>query len=337
MHIPDGYIDLPTSAAAGVVALGAVGVSVRKAGRALGDRQVPVAGMAAAFVFVLQMLNFPVAAGTTGHLIGGALAAILLGPWVAVVVMTVVILLQALLFADGGITALGLNVVTMALISVLVAWLVFRLVAVVLPRTGASVVTAAAIASWASVVAASFGFVLAYAVGGAPHVPVATVLTAMVGVHALIGIGEGLITASVVATVLAVRPDLVHGARVLGIRRAVAVPVDRRAVTAFVVSGVVVAAALLAVVAPRAAADPDGLQRVALDQGFAEAAVGSPVAGSPLADYGVASVPDADVGTIVAGAVGLALAFGLGAAVLAVSARHGSRGRVPLQREPDRP
>ncbi len=336
MHVPDGYLDLATSAAAGVTAVGGVGVSLRMAGRALGDRQVPVAGLAAAFVFVVQMVNFPVAAGTTGHLIGGALAAILLGPWVGVVVLTVVVVLQALLFADGGVSALGVNVVNMALIAVLVGWLVFRLVATLLRRTAAAVVIASAVASWASVVAASGGFVAEYAVGGAGQVPVRTVLTAMVGVHALIGIGEGLITASVVATVLAVRPDMVYGAKVLGVRRAVRVHTDRRAVAAFVAAGVLVTVALVVFVAPHAATDPDGLERVATDNGIAADAVGSAVAGSPLAGYGVAGVADAGVGTIAAGVVGLVAVFVLGAALLALAARR-PRGPADAPAQVDAP
>lgn len=332
MHVPDGYLNLATSAAAGVTAVGGVGASLRWAGRALGDRQVPVAGLAAAFVFVVQMVNFPVAAGTTGHLIGGALAAILLGPWVGVVVLTVVVVLQALLFADGGVSALGINVVNMALIAVLVGWLVFRLVATALRRTAAAVVVASAVASWASVVAASGGFVAEYAVGGAGQVPVPTVLTAMVGVHALIGVGEGLITASVVATVLAIRPDMVHGAKVLGVRRAVRVQTDRRAVAAFVAGGVLVTVALVTFVAPHAATDPDGLERVAIDNGIVDDAVTSAVAGSPLAGYGVAGLDDA--GTIVAGVVGLVAVFVLGGALLALAARRQrARGRPGGGRE----
>jgi cobalt/nickel transport system permease protein len=324
VHVPDGYLDLTTSAAAGVVA--AVGVGLRRAGRVLGERQVPFAGLAAAFVFVVQMLNFPVAAGTSGHLIGGALAAILLGPSVGVVVLTVVVVLQALLFADGGVSALGVNVVNMAVISVLVGWLVFRVVVSLARRTAAGVVVGAAVASWASTVAASLGFVAEYSVGGSGQVPASTVLAAMVGVHSLIGVGEGLITASVVATVLAVRPDLVHGARVLGVPRSERVRTDRRAVAAFVVGGVLVTLALVVLVAPHAASDPDGLERVATDHRIAVDSVDSVAAGSPVADYQVAGVADADVGTIVAGALGLAAVFLVGAALLAVAAR---RARVP--------
>ena len=325
MHIPDGYINLATSAGAGVTAAGGLGAILHRVRTTLSERQIPLAGLAAAFIFVVQMLNFPVAAGTSGHLLGGALVAILLGPWVGAIVISVVLLLQALLFADGGISALGLNVLNMGLIAVLVAWLVFRAVTAVLPKTAASVVSAAAVAAWASVVAASGGFVAEYALGGAGRVPVSTVFGAMVGVHALIGIGEGLITASVLAAVLAVRPDLVHGARVLGVRRAVAVSLDRRAVTAFVLAGLTSALLLVVVVAPHASSAPDELERIAAAEGNSGPGQTSLAAGSPLAHYGVAGVADAGVGTIVAGVIGLVATFGAGGAVLLVSSRRAAR------------
>lgn len=324
MHIPDGFINLATSAGAGVTAAGGLGAVLHRVRTTLSERQIPLAGLAAAFIFVVQMLNFPVAAGTSGHLLGGALVAILLGPWVGAIVISVVLLLQALLFADGGISALGLNVVNMALIGVFVAWLVFRLLTALLPKTGAALVGAAAVASWVSVVAASGGFVLEYAWGGTGNAPVSTVFAAMVGVHALIGIGEGLITASVLAAVLAVRPDLVYGARLLGVRRAVAVRADRRATATFVLAGIAAALLLVVVVAPHASSSPDGLERVASDHGFASTGQTSAAAGSPLAHDSVGGVPDAGVGTILAGAIGLVLTFAVGALVLHISARRGA-------------
>ena len=308
-----------------MTAAGGLAAVLRRLRQTLSERQIPLAGLAAAFIFVVQMLNFPVAAGTSGHLLGAALVAILLGPGVGVIVISVVVLLQALLFADGGISALGLNVVNMALIAVLVAWLVFRGLTAVLPKTAAAVVGAGAVAGWFSVVAASGGFVAEYALGGAGNVPVPTVFRAMVGVHALIGIGEGLITAFVLAAILAVRPDLVHGARILGVRRAVTVSMRRPAVAAFVLSGIGAALLLVIVVAPHASTVPDGLQRVAIDQGLAQHSQISLAAGSPLAKYRVAGVSDAGVGTIVAGVIGLAAAFAIGGVVVLVSSRRASR------------
>jgi cobalt/nickel transport system permease protein len=294
----------------------------------MGERVVPLAGLAAAFIFVLQMLNFPVAAGTSGHLVGGALAAILLGPWVGVVVVTVVILVQGLVFADGGVSALGLNVINMALVTVLVGWGVFRLAARLLPRGAESIVAATAVASWASVVAASVAFTGEYAIGGAGGVPVSTVFGAMVGVHALIGIGEGLISGLVVSAVLASRPDLVYGAKVAGFRGSARAHVSRAAVGGFVVAGIAGAAVLVAVVAPLAASSPDGLERVAIDHGIADSEVASPLSGSPLADYGVAGIADPRIGRILAGILGLGLTFVVGGALMRVSS-HRARSPEP--------
>lgn len=213
MHVPDGFIDVPTSAAfLGVAAVG-VGVSLRGARRELDERTAPMAGLVAAFVFAVQMLNFPVAAGTSGHLLGGALAAILVGPYTAVLCVSVVLLVQGIFFADGGLTALGLNITNMALIAVPVAWLTFRLLRRVLPATRFGVLAATAVAAFVSVPASAVGFVIEYAIGGTTQVPLPTVLVAMGGVHLLIGIGEAVITTLTVGAVLAARPDLVYGAR----------------------------------------------------------------------------------------------------------------------------
>ena len=212
MHIPDGFINAPTSLAAGAAAASGVGVSLRRAARTLQDRQAPLAGLVAAYVFAVQMLNFPVAAGTSGHLLGGLLAAVLVGPWAGALCVAVVLIVQALLFADGGLSALGLNVVNMALVTAWGGYAVFLLLRRALPATKASVTAAAGVAAGVSVVLASLAFVAEYAIGGSGGAPVGTVFGAMVGVHTLIGIGEGIITALTVAAVLAVRPDLVYGA-----------------------------------------------------------------------------------------------------------------------------
>ena len=212
MHIPDGFINAPTSLAAGAVAAGGVGVSLRRAAQTLQERQAPLAGLVAAYIFAVQMLNFPVAAGTSGHLLGGVLAAVLVGPWAGCVCVAVVLVVQSLLFADGGLTALGLNITNMAVVGVFGGWAVFRLLRRVLPATRTSVVAASGIAAGVSVVLAASAFVVEYALGGTGGAPVSTVLAAMVGVHTLIGIGEGVITALTVGVVLGVRPDLVYGA-----------------------------------------------------------------------------------------------------------------------------
>lgn len=213
MHVPNGFLDAPTSVATGVVAAVAVGVALRGARRELDDRTAPMAGLVAAFVFAVQMLNFPVGAGTSGHLMGGAVAAVLVGPWTGLLCVSVVIAVQALLFADGGITALGTNVVLMAVVTALVGWAVFRLAQAVLPKRIGSVPIAAGLGAFVSVPVGALVFVGLYAVGGTADLDLATLTTAMLGVHVLIGIGEGVITFLAVGSIVAVRPDLVLGAR----------------------------------------------------------------------------------------------------------------------------
>jgi cobalt/nickel transport system permease protein len=212
VHIPDGFINASTSLGAGAVAAGGLGVSLRRTAQTLQDRQAPLAGLVAAFIFAVQMLNFPVAAGTSGHLLGGALAAVLVGPWAGAICVAVVLLVQGLLIADGGLTALGLNITNMAIVGTWGGYAVFLLLRRMLPATRSSVAGAAGVAAGISVVLAAIAFVVEYAVGGAGGAPVGTVFAAMVGVHTLIGIGEGIITALTVGVVLGVRPDLVYGA-----------------------------------------------------------------------------------------------------------------------------
>ncbi|MGY1660480.1 energy-coupling factor ABC transporter permease [Geodermatophilus sp. SYSU D00705] len=215
MHVPDGFLDASTSVATGVVAAGTVAVALRGARRELDERTAPLAGLTAAFVFAVQMMNFPVGAGTSGHLIGGALTAVLVGPWTAVLCMTVVLLVQAVLFADGGLTALGTNVTLMGLVAVGVGYGAFRLLSAVLPRTRTGVLTAAGVGAFLSVPAAALAFVALFAVGGVADVPIGTVAATMGGIHLLIGLGEAAISVAVLGAVLTVRPDLVWGARCL--------------------------------------------------------------------------------------------------------------------------
>jgi cobalt/nickel transport system permease protein len=211
MHIPDGLItSVPVIGATTAVSAAAVGWSLRVARHRLDDRQVPLVGLTAAFVFAAQMLNFPVAAGTSGHLIGGVLAAVLLGPWMACLVLAVVLLVQAIGFADGGITVLGANVALMSLVTGVGGYGLFRVLSALLPRTRAGFMTATAVTAWTSVVVASAVASTFIAFGGpfgAAAFP--TVLATMTGIHALIGVGEAVITTLVVGAVLTARPDLV--------------------------------------------------------------------------------------------------------------------------------
>jgi cobalt/nickel transport system permease protein len=213
MHVPDGFLDATTSMATGAVAVAAVGVALRGARRELDDRAAPLAGLVATFVFATQMLNFPVGAGTSDHLLGGALAAILVGPFTGLLCLSVVLLVQCLLFADGGITALGTNIDLMGVVTVAVGWLVFRALQRVLPKRLSSVAPAAAVGAFVSVPAAALCFTGLYAVGGQAEIPLGTLAAAMVGWHLIIGLGEAVITGLAVASIVAVRPDLVYGAR----------------------------------------------------------------------------------------------------------------------------
>lgn len=212
MHAPDGFINAPVSLGTGAVSASILAIAINKAKNELDEKAAPMAGLVAAYVFAAQMLNFPVALGTSGHLLGGALAAILIGPWTAMIAVSVVVILQALLFADGGLTALGFNVFNMGIITVFSGWFVFILLTKFLKgRSG--IVLAAFIAALISVPVSAISFVFQYAIGGTGTLDVLDVLVAMFSVHVLIGIGEGLITALTISAVLALRPDLVFGAR----------------------------------------------------------------------------------------------------------------------------
>ncbi|MER7824407.1 cobalt/nickel transport system permease protein [Streptomyces sp. CG 926] len=322
MHVPDGFINAPVSVAAGAVAAAAVAVSLRGARRELDERTAPLAGLVAAFIFAVQMLNFPVAAGTSGHLLGGALAAILVGPYTGVLCVSVVLLMQGILFADGGLTALGVNITVMGVVTVVVSYAIFRGLLGILPATRRSVTVAAFTGALLSVPAAAAFFTLVYAIGGTTDVPIAKVFTAMVGVHVLIGIGEAAITAATVGAVIAVRPDLVHGARGLTTRLKLRVdgalvdaPAAAPAPTAtgagagstrkVWVTGLVTALVLAGFVSFYASASPDGLEKVAADKGIDEKVEEHASANSPLADYGVKDVDDARLSGGLAGVIGV--------------------------------
>ncbi|MGW4548451.1 energy-coupling factor ABC transporter permease [Streptomyces violaceorubidus] len=344
MHVPDGFINAPTSAVTGVVAAGAIAVSLRGARRELDERTAPLAGLVAAFIFAVQMLNFPVAAGTSGHLLGGALAAILVGPFTGVLCVSVVLLMQGILFADGGLTALGVNITDMAIVTTVVAYALFRGLVKVLPRTRRSVTVASFAAALVSVPAAALAFTLLYGIGGTTDVSIGKVATAMVGVHVLIGVGEAAITALTVGAVIAVRPDLVYGAR--GLQRKLKLrvngelvdapsgapsggapapaPVAARSHRTVWITGLVASLVLAGFVSFYASADPDGLEKVASDKGIDEKAEEHAAADSPLADYGVKDITDARVSGGLAGVIGVGVTVVAGSAVFwAVRRRRG--------------
>jgi cobalt/nickel transport system permease protein len=265
------------------------------------------------------MFNFPVAAGTTGHLIGGALAAILLGPWVGCLVVAIVVVVQALLFADGGVTALGYNVINMAVVPAFGGWALFRLFRLLLPSSAAGVVGATGLAAGASVVLSASAFSLEWLVGASAPVPFDTVFGAMVGVHALIGVGEGVMSALVVAAVLAARPDLVVGARDLPPDRLR----DRPRVGArpFALGGLLLALVFAVVVSQFAFDDPDGLERVATDEGFIEQAEEHPFVGTLFADYATSGVDNESLSLALAGAAGVTITLLVGYGMVSGSRR----------------
>jgi cobalt/nickel transport system permease protein len=225
MHISNGIIGGRVSAATAVLAALLLTVCVRRARVDLDERMAPMAGLVAAFIFAVQMLNFPVLPGVSGHLLGGALAAMLVGPWIGALCVSVVLLVQALFFADGGVTALGLNITNMGLVATAAAYALIALLLRVLPRTPLGLGVTTFVASVVSVVAASQSFVLEYALGGVTHLrgySLGAIAAAMGGTHVLIGIGEGLIAATTVVTVAKARPDLVYALR--GLRSATPAP-----------------------------------------------------------------------------------------------------------------
>ncbi|WP_328782180.1 energy-coupling factor ABC transporter permease [Streptomyces canus] len=342
MHVPDGFIDAPISAATGVVAAAAVAVSLRGARRELDERTAPLAGLVAAFIFAVQMLNFPVAAGTSGHLLGGALAAILVGPCTGVLCVSVVLLMQGILFADGGLTALGVNITDMAVVTTVVAYAVFRGLVKVLPRKRGSITAASFVAAVLSVPAAAVAFTLIYAVGGTTDVSIGKVATAMIGVHVLIGIGEAVITALTVGAVVAVRPDLVYGARGLQQKLKLRVdgqlvdvpaeptPVAARSHRKVWITGLVTSLVLAGFVSFYASADPDGLEKVAADKGIDAKTEKHATADSPLADYGVKDVEDARLSGGLAGVIGVGVTVVAGSTVFWVVRRRRTADTTPV-------
>lgn len=313
MHAPDGFLNPGTALVTGIISVVIVGFALRQSRDQLQDRTIPLAGVTAAFIFAAQMFNFPVAAGTTGHLLGGALAAILLGPSVGVVVVTIVVVVQALVFADGGITALGYNVLNMAIVPAYGGYAVFRLFRKVFPATTGGVIGATGLAAWASVVMSAVAFSIQWLFGATAPVPFDDVFVAMVGVHALIGIGEGLISALAVGAVLSTRPDLVYGAR--GLDRAQLSDQKLAKTRTFVIGGVLVALVFAAVISQFAAPDPDGLESVAEETGFIESGTDHALADSIFADYATSGISNESLSLAIAGIVGtlvtLAVAFGI--------------------------
>lgn len=297
MHIPDGFLDAKTLIASAGLAAAGVGLALRQARRTLPPRRVPLMGLAAAFVFAAQLVNFPVAFGTSGHLLGGVLAAILLGPSGAVVVMTAVLLTQALLFTDGGVLALGANLLNMALLGPLGGYGLYRLVRRMAGPSRRAQIMAAAFAAWASVGLAAAGCAGQLAWSGTFSWGLG--FPAMVNVHLVIGLGEGLLTALILSAIARVRPELLAGDLAgAGTGRVAGVGL-----------GLVVALALALFVAPFASPWPDGLDRIAAVFGFEAKAV--TLWPAPLANYQWPGLTHAVWATAWATGIGTVVAFGL--------------------------
>lgn len=321
MHIPDGILSLPVTGATTLVSTTGVWIALRQLGTSIPRRRIPLMGVSAAFVFAAQMINFPVVAGTSGHLIGSVLACVLLGPCAAVVVMTAVLFVQCLLFADGGLLALGANVANMALAAVLVGSAVVALIRRLLPGPRGLLV-AAAFAAWCSTIAASMCCAAELAWAGVSEWRL--LFPAMAGIHLLIGLGEAVITTLVLAAILKTRPELVPGLT----RQPAAARTGLIAAYGFAAT-----VGLLLFAVPFATSAPDGLEHVGAQLGFSPLLDGVPTVPSPMSDYRAPGVSSAVVATSVAGVAGtvvvFALACGLAAALTPKSAADQSHRRGP--------
>lgn len=292
LHIPDGFLSFVIAIIFWGITIVTVGIAISKTNRSLGEKQVPLMGIMAAFVFAAQMLNFPVAGGTSGHFLGGALSAIVLGPWAGILVMTSVISLQALLFQDGGLLVMGANIFNMGLLTAMIGFGLYRSV---LGRNKGLRLTIAGLAAWLAVVASALMTALQLWLSGTSRLEI--VVPAMLGVHVLIGLGEAIITVAALGLIERTRPDLL----------------DKKAVAArggrgWIYAGVVIS--LLAVVlSPFASADPDGLERVAEDMGFLQLGESAPY--QILPGYTIPFLGDTALSTVVAGLVGALVLLGL--------------------------
>lgn len=286
LHIPDGFLSFTVSIICWVISAVTISLAVSRSNRSLGERQVPLMGVMAAFIFAAQMINFPVAGGTSGHLLGGALAAITLGPWAGMLVMTAVIAVQALLFQDGGLLVMGANILNMGLITAAIGYGLYRGVS---SGSRALKLTVAGIAAWLSVMAGALFTSLQLWLSGTSQLQV--VIPAMLTVHALIGVGEALITVAALTFILQTRPDLLgeHSESAKGSR-------------GWVVAGALISLAVV-LLSPLASADPDGLERVAGDLGFLGTGLSAPYELIP--DYTLPFLGGTALSTIFAGVIGV--------------------------------
>jgi len=297
MHIPDVMMDAKTAVTTVALSAAGLALALRQARLHLPPRRVPLMGLAGAFVFAAQMLNFPVAAGTSGHLIGAVLCAILLGPSAAVVVLTAVLIVQCLMFSDGGVTALGANVFNMAVVGTLGGYAVYYLVSRSFKGLRGQVM-AAAFAGWCSTVLAAMACAGELAMAGT--LPWSKAFPAMAGIHMLIGLGEGLITALALVAIARTRPELLPETDPTP-------PPFRYGVAA--VYGALISLGMAILLSPLASPAPDGLEHVADKLDFAEKPGDRPVLAAPIPDYKMPGVRSRTLATSLAGAAGTAVAF----------------------------
>jgi cobalt/nickel transport system permease protein len=292
MHIPDGFLTLVVSLICWAITISLLAIAIRKTNKVLGEKQVPLMGIMAAFIFAAQMLNFPVAGGTSGHLLGGALAAIVLGPWAAMLVMTAVIAVQGLLFQDGGLIVMGANILNMGLLTAIVGYGLYRIVSKSNTTTRLAV---SGIAAWLSVMTGALATALQLWLSGTAKLNI--VVPAMLGVHALIGLGEALITVAALAFIFRTRPDLLDesSASAQGSR-------------GWVYAGILIALAVT-LLSPLASVNPDGLNRVAKDMGFLGAKQSAPFHIIP--NYTLPFLGQTPLSTILAGALGVIIVLGV--------------------------
>jgi cobalt/nickel transport system permease protein len=292
MHIPDGFLTIVVSLIFWVVTIVMVGLAVSKTNRTLGEKQIPLMGVMAAFIFAAQMLNFPVAGGTSGHFLGGALAAIVLGPWAGILVMTAVVGVQALLFQDGGLLVMGANIFNMGILTAVIGFGLYRLVA---GQKRPVRLAVAGIGAWVATMTAALMTSLELWLSGTSRLEI--VLPAMLGVHALIGIGEGLITVAALAYIEQTRPDLVSPEKTV-----------QEGGKGWVVGGVLISLAAV-LLSPLASSHPDGLERVAENLNFLGSGLDAPY--QILPDYTIPFLGETPLSTILAGVVGALVVLGL--------------------------
>jgi cobalt/nickel transport system permease protein len=286
LHIPDGFLNVAVSVVSWIITVIVLSLAVSKTNKALGEKQIPLMGIMAAFIFAAQMINFPVAGGTSGHLLGGVLAAVVLGPWAGMLVMTAVIALQAILFQDGGLLVMGANILNMGLVTAAIGYGLYRSV---MGQGKAVKLGVIGVAAWLSVMAGALFTALQLWLSGTSQLQI--VIPAMLGVHALIGLGEALITVSALSFILQTRPDLLgEGSEsAQGSRNWI------------FVGGLV--ALLVVFISPFASGDPDGLERVAEDLGFLGTGLDAPYQVIP--DYTIPFLGETALSTIFAGVVGV--------------------------------